>query len=285
MKKFTSIILTIALVASMGLMATGCSKTSDKDSKKETRKERSKDDDKDGKDNKKIPEETKEDKPVETIVLDDHPSTGSKDAYSEALVYLQISGFSRQGLIDQLTSEWGNNFSVEDATKAVDALEANGEVDWNEQAVISAMNYIESMSYSEKTTLEELQSEYTGKFTKEQAEYAIKYINDNKLVDWDDVAFNYAKMTLNSMAYSKDGLISQTEDEYGGQFTHDQAVNAVERLEKEEKIDWNEQAVLSAKSYKEMFDMSNDEIVEQLTSEYGDKYTKEQAQYAVSKLK
>lgn len=282
MKKFTSIILTLALVAGMGLFATGCSKSSGKDKKEETRKERYKDDDK--KSAKKDKDEKKE-SPEESEAPYKQPSEGSKDAYTDALIYVDMTGYSRQGLIDQLTSEWGNGYSVEDATKAVDALEANGEVDWNEQAVKAALNYIESMSYSEKTTLEELQSEYSGKFTKEQAEYAIKHINDNNLVDWNDVAFNYAKMSLNSMAYSKDGLIRQTEDEYGGQFTHDQAVAAVERLEKEENIDWNEQAVASAKSYKEMFGMSDEEIIEQLTSEYGDMYTKEQAEYAVSKLK
>ena len=55
-------------------------------------------------------------------------------AVSAARSYLGLSGFSRQGLIDQLSSEYGDKFLVEDATAAVDSLD----VDWNAEATESA---------------------------------------------------------------------------------------------------------------------------------------------------
>lgn len=282
MKKLTSVVLAILMVANFSIFAVGCNKDkdSDKDSKKTERTE---------KEDETTPDETDatEESASEagTTKPAKKPSGNDKDAYEDALIYLDMTGFSRQGLIDQLTSEWGGGYSLEDATMAVNVIEANGEVDWNEQAVMAALNYAESMNYSEKTVLEELKSDMAGQFTKEQAEYAINYINENKLVDWDEIAFEAAKVSLESMAYSRDGLIANLEGEYDGNFTHDQAVRAVERIESEEHIDWNEQAYRCAMEYMEYFDMPKDELYDQLTSEYGDMFTKEQADYAMSKIK
>jgi hypothetical protein len=49
------------------------------------------------------------------------------------------TGWSQAGLIAQLSSSYGNGFSVADATVAVDSLTT---VDWNQQAVLAAKNYM-----------------------------------------------------------------------------------------------------------------------------------------------
>lgn len=50
------------------------------------------------------------------------------------------------------------------------------------------------------------------------------------------------------------------------------------------KVDWNEQALKSAQSYQKLMPMSDSELFEQLTSEYGEQFTAEQAQYAIDHL-
>ena len=57
-----------------------------------------------------------------------------KNAVRSAEQYISMSGFSRAGLIEQLSSEHGNGYEVSDATVAVDSLN----IDWNEQAVRTA---------------------------------------------------------------------------------------------------------------------------------------------------
>lgn len=96
----------------------------------------------------------------------------TKNAYMAAKNYLSFTAFSRQGLIDQLSSEYGDGYTVEQATAAVDLLEQNGEVDWNEQAVNSAKSYLETTSFSRQGLIDQLSSDYGSKFTQEQAEYA-----------------------------------------------------------------------------------------------------------------
>jgi hypothetical protein len=48
--------------------------------------------------------------------------------------------------------------------------------------------------------------------------------------------------------------------------------------------DWNRNALEKAKLYEESGGMSNDDIHEQLTSEYGEQFTDEQADYAIKHL-
>src|SRR4051812_43353564 len=55
------------------------------------------------------------------------------NAVRSAEQYLSMTGFSRDGLIEQLSSDAGERYSVADATAAVDSLT----VDWNENAAKS----------------------------------------------------------------------------------------------------------------------------------------------------
>ena len=88
-------------------------------------------------------------------------TAAQENAIESAESYLDYSGFSRQGLIEQLEYE---EFSTADATFAVDHVT----VDWNAEAVESAQSYLEYTSFSKSGLIEQL--EYEG-FTPAQAQY------------------------------------------------------------------------------------------------------------------
>ena len=95
-------------------------------------------------------------------------TVSQQNAVKSANGYLQTSGFSRQGLIDQLSSSAGEGYSVHDATVAVDSLN----VDWNAQAVRSAKDYLHTSSFSCQGLVEQLSSSAGAQFTVAQAQYA-----------------------------------------------------------------------------------------------------------------
>lgn len=99
-------------------------------------------------------------------------SLAMENALGAARDYLSSSPFSRQGLIDQLSSEYGSGFEVEDATWAVDQLNA----DWKEQAVRAARDYLDFSSFSRQGLIDQLSSSYGSKFTIEEATYAVNKI-------------------------------------------------------------------------------------------------------------
>ena len=90
-----------------------------------------------------------------------------ENAIRSAESYLSFSWFSREGLIEQLSSPYGDGYSVSDATAAVDSLS----VDWNLQAVRSAEQYLQMSGFSCSGLIEQLSSEYGSKFTLDQATY------------------------------------------------------------------------------------------------------------------
>jgi len=80
-------------------------------------------------------------------------------------------GFSRAGLIKQLSSQYGEGFSLADATWAAD----NAGADWNQQAAESAKNYVASgMGFSHNSLLQQLTSSYGEGFTAAQAAYGVQ---------------------------------------------------------------------------------------------------------------
>jgi hypothetical protein len=81
-----------------------------------------------------------------------------------------MTGFSRQGLIDQLSSDYGEQFSVADATVAVDNLD----VDWNAQAARSAAAYLSMSGFSCQGLIDQLSSSHGEKYTVSQATYGAK---------------------------------------------------------------------------------------------------------------
>ena len=90
-----------------------------------------------------------------------------KNAVRSAKSYLSFRGFSRVGLIDQLSSPYGNGYNVADATAAVDSLS----VDWNAQAVRSANQYLEMTGFSCNGLIGQLSSDAGDKYTESQATY------------------------------------------------------------------------------------------------------------------
>lgn len=86
-----------------------------------------------------------------------------QNAVRAAENYLDFSGFSRTGLIEQLEFE---DYSTEDATMAVDSLD----IDYNAEAAESAQNYLEFSAFSRQGLIEQLMFEG---YTAEQATYGV----------------------------------------------------------------------------------------------------------------
>jgi hypothetical protein len=99
-------------------------------------------------------------------------SLAMENALESAEDYLDYTAFSRLGLIDQLSSEYGEGFDLADATWAVDQLR----VDWNEQAVKSGRQYLDFSSFSRQGLIDQLSSQYGEQFTVAQATYAVNKI-------------------------------------------------------------------------------------------------------------
>jgi hypothetical protein len=89
-------------------------------------------------------------------------------ALESAESYLEMSGFSYQGLYEQLSSSAGEGFSESEAQYAVDHVGA----DWNHEAVESAKSYLEMMPMSKSALIDQLSSSAGEGFTYEQATYA-----------------------------------------------------------------------------------------------------------------
>ncbi|MGW8201922.1 Ltp family lipoprotein [Sphingomonas bisphenolicum] len=93
-----------------------------------------------------------------------------QNAARSARQYLSMTGFSRDGLIDQLSSDAGSGYAVADATAAVDSLG----VDWNEQAARSAKSYLDMTGFSCKGLIGQLTSDAGSKYTESEAAYGAK---------------------------------------------------------------------------------------------------------------
>lgn len=109
-------------------------------------------------------------------IFSDDMTLGQQNAIKSAQSYLKYSAFSRAGLIEQLTSEYGEGFETDEAEFAIAYLEDNNLVDWNEQAVESGKSYLSHSAFSKAGLIEQLTSEYGEGFTQEEAEYAANQV-------------------------------------------------------------------------------------------------------------
>ena len=105
--------------------------------------------------------------------VEDNIPTEYKSALRKAKLYADTMNMSKTGIYDQLTSEYGEKFTVEAAQYAID----NITVDWKENALKKAKLYQETMSMSPAAIYDQLTSEYGEKFTAEEAQYAIDNLN------------------------------------------------------------------------------------------------------------
>ena len=99
-------------------------------------------------------------------------TVSQQQAVEAAQSYLDMGGFSKAGLIEQLSSEYGDGFSKSDAEYAANHVNVN----WNEQAVQAAEGYMEMGGFSRASLLDQLTSEYGDQFTQTQAEYAVNQV-------------------------------------------------------------------------------------------------------------
>ena len=94
-------------------------------------------------------------------------------------------------------------------------------------------------------------------------------------------ALRAAEKYLEYTAFSKAGLIEQLSSSAGDKYPEQDAVWAVEHLH---HVNWDDQAVKSAKKYLEYTSFSCQGLIEQLSSSAGEKFTVEQAEYAAKKV-
>ena len=102
------------------------------------------------------------------------PSMEYLNALKQAETYSDMMHMSKKGVYDQLTSQFGGQFSKEAAEYAIEHINA----DWNKNALASAQTYQQLMNMSKKAIYDQLVSSYGGKFTAEEAQYAIDHLDD-----------------------------------------------------------------------------------------------------------
>ena len=156
-------------------------------------------------------------------VLEDDVPKEYRNALIKAEQYNLLMHMSKQGLYEQLTSEYGENFTEEAAQYAIDHINA----DWNANALEKAKEYSDSMHMSKQGLFEQLTSEYGEQFTDEEAQYAI----DHVVADWNANALEKAKSYQDSMAMSTAEIYEQLISEYGERFTEEEAQYAIDHLE------------------------------------------------------
>ena len=104
---------------------------------------------------------------TKTDKAEDNVPTEYKNALKRAKSYDKTSHMSKQGLYDQLTSEF-EQFTPEAAQYAIDNVNA----DWKENALKTAKSYQEHADMSTGAIYDQLISEFE-QFTPEEAQYAI----------------------------------------------------------------------------------------------------------------
>lgn len=96
----------------------------------------------------------------------------NRRALQSAESYLAMSGFSKKGLYEQLSSSAGEGFTQAEAQYAVDHVDA----DWNKEAVESARSYLDMSPMSRADLIQQLSSSAGEGFTNEQALYAVNKV-------------------------------------------------------------------------------------------------------------
>ena len=126
--------------------------------------------------------DTDDAKPTDNPTTDAPSTTESKKddvprdyrkALKSAENYSKTLHMSKQGIYDQLTSEF-EGFSPEAAQYAIDNIQA----DWNANALAKAKEYEKTLNMSDQAIREQLVSEYGEKFTQEEADYAVAHLDD-----------------------------------------------------------------------------------------------------------
>lgn len=147
------------------------------------------------------------------------------------------------------------------------------------------MSAVISSGNSESSNETQSSSSKVSKSSKENSSSSSESNSDNK----DDSATSEQKNALASaetyardMHMSKQAIYEQLTSSYGGKFKSNDAKYAIDNLK---DVNWNENALKSAETYYKDMHMSKDAVKEQLSSSNGDKFTNDEATYAVNHLK
>ena len=97
-------------------------------------------------------------------------TVSQQNAIEAAESYLDTGAFSEEGLVDQLSSKYGEGFPKADAVFAVKHIKVN----WKEQAAESAKGYLDTGSFSCQGLIDQLESKYGENFTHSQAVYGAR---------------------------------------------------------------------------------------------------------------
>lgn len=114
------------------------------------------------------------DKVTVVYSLGKEPTIGQKNALKKAQSYSESMYMSKAKIYKQLTSQYGEGFSKDEAQYAIDNINA----DWKENALKKAKSYQSSMSMSKSKIYQQLTSPYGEEFTKDEAQYAIDHLED-----------------------------------------------------------------------------------------------------------
>lgn len=142
------------------------------------------------------------------------PMTGREKAGSDPLI------FERKGVESSYILE--HKVSLNNSNSRMDASKKNESTavyPGMRNALQSAKDYLDAMSFSRKGLIEQL--EYEG-YSSSEAEYAVEHCG----ADWNEQACDMARDYLEVMAFSRSSLIEQLEFEG---FTHSQAVYGVDQ--------------------------------------------------------
>lgn len=148
----------------------------------------------------------------------------------------------------------------------------------NEKSSQSTTAQQERTTESETAEAED-KSETTD--TEESAKPTASSKSESKVPMEHQAALKKAQSYARHMDMSEAGVREQLASSYGENFTPEAVTYAMEHLE---GIDWEANALAKAKSYQKDMAMSTESIREQLTSDYGEQFTSEQADYAIQHL-
>ena len=109
-----------------------------------------------------------------TYSLGKKPTQEELNALSSAKTYSETMYMSKEGIYEQLTSEYGEGFPAKAAQYAIDHLNVN----YKKNALETAKTYYKDMAMSKKGVYDQLVSSYGEKFTAEEAQYAIDHLDD-----------------------------------------------------------------------------------------------------------
>jgi hypothetical protein len=159
----------------------------------------------------------------ESEAEDDNVPTEYKSALNKAATYSNSMHMSKDGIYDQLVSDYGDKFSVEAAQYAVDNLEA----DYKANALAKAKEYSDTMYMSKAGIYDQLISSEGEKFTEDEAQYAV----DNLEADYNANALEKAKQYQTTMDMSPEAIRDQLTSDAGEKFTDDEADYAIKNLD------------------------------------------------------